>query len=56
VGFGLHWSADHQAVVMAAAAALVAMFVRTQVTAPVQPAVLTAVLRAPATDTAMRSV
>jgi hypothetical protein len=56
VGFGLHWSADHQAVVMAAAAALVAMFVRTQVTAPAQPAVLTAALRAPDTDTAMRSV
>ncbi len=34
VGFGLHWSADQQAVVMSAVGALVAMFVRTQVTAP----------------------
>lgn len=35
VGFGLDWSAERQAVVMAAAAAVAAMFERTQVTAPV---------------------
>jgi len=35
VGFGLHWSADQQAVVMTAAAAVLAMWTRTQVTAPV---------------------
>ncbi|WP_052397244.1 hypothetical protein [Streptomyces sp. NRRL F-5123] len=37
VGFGLDWSADRQAVVMSAAAAIVAMWTRTQVTAPVPP-------------------
>ncbi|MFH9425980.1 hypothetical protein [Streptomyces sp. NPDC017529] len=35
VGFGLDWSADQQAVVMSLAAVVVAMFDRTQVTAPV---------------------
>jgi len=34
-GFGLHWSADQQAMVMSLASALVGAFVRTQVTAPV---------------------
>jgi len=34
-GFGLHWSADQQAMVMSLASALVSSFVRTQVTAPV---------------------
>ncbi|OKJ06831.1 hypothetical protein [Kitasatospora sp. CB01950] len=38
VGYGLHWSADQQAVALSAVAALVAMWTRTQVTAPV-PAV-----------------
>jgi hypothetical protein len=37
VGFGLHWSPDQQATVMSLAATLVAMFVRTQATAPVPP-------------------
>lgn len=37
VGFGLDWSADRQAVVMSFAAAVVAMWTRTQVTAPVPP-------------------
>lgn len=35
VGFGLDWSADKQGLVMAAVAALLALFERTQVTAPV---------------------
>lgn len=35
VGFGLHWSADQQAVVMSLVAAAIAMWTRTQVTAPV---------------------
>lgn len=35
VGFGLHWSADQQAMVMSLASAVVSAFVRTQVTAPV---------------------
>jgi hypothetical protein len=35
VGFGLHWSADRQGVVMAGVALLVAFFTRTQVQAPV---------------------
>ncbi|BCK73995.1 hypothetical protein Srufu_079480 (plasmid) [Streptomyces libani subsp. rufus] len=35
VGFGLDWSADKQAVVLSVAAAVVAMWDRTQVTAPV---------------------
>lgn len=38
VGFGLHWSADQQALVMSAAAALLAMWTRTQVTAKVSAA------------------
>ncbi|GAA1406304.1 hypothetical protein GCM10009639_54050 [Kitasatospora putterlickiae] len=35
VGFGLDWSADRQAVVMSLVAAGIAMWTRTQVTAPV---------------------
>ncbi|MFE9461726.1 hypothetical protein [Streptomyces californicus] len=35
VGFGLDWSAEQQAVVLSVAAAVVAMWDRTQVTAPV---------------------
>jgi uncharacterized membrane protein YjjP (DUF1212 family) len=34
VGFGLDWSADQQAIVLSFAAAAVAMFDRTQITAP----------------------
>ena len=34
-GFGLHWSADQQAMAMSLASAVVSAFVRTQVTAPV---------------------
>ncbi|HEY9372869.1 hypothetical protein [Streptomyces sp.] len=34
VGFGLDWSADKQGLVMATVAALLALFERTQVTAP----------------------
>lgn len=33
VGFGLHWSADQQAVVLSFVQVVIAMFVRTQVTA-----------------------
>lgn len=40
VGFGLDWSADRQAVVMSAVAAVVAMYDRTQVTAPVPASAL----------------
>jgi hypothetical protein len=35
IAFGLHWAPDKQAIVMTLAAGIVAMFVRTQVTAPV---------------------
>lgn len=35
VGFGLDWSTDRQGYVMAAIAALLALFERTQITAPV---------------------
>jgi hypothetical protein len=35
VGFGLNWTADKQGLVMATVAALLALFERTQVTAPV---------------------
>ncbi|MFF0409048.1 hypothetical protein ACFYUY_01260 [Kitasatospora sp. NPDC004745] len=35
VGYGLNWSADQQAVIMSLVAAAVAMWTRTQVTAPV---------------------
>ena len=42
VGFGLHWAPDQQALVMSLATALVAMFTRTQVTAPVSAAQATA--------------
>lgn len=38
VGFGLHWDASQQSVAMALVAALVALWVRTQVTAPVSAA------------------
>lgn len=37
VGFGLNWSVEQQAVVMALAAAAVALFVRQQVVAPAPP-------------------
>jgi hypothetical protein len=37
VGFGLDWSADRQAVVLSFVSAVVAMWTRTQVTAPVPP-------------------
>lgn len=37
VGFGLHWSPEQQAVVLSFASAVVAMWTRTQVTAPVPP-------------------
>jgi len=37
VAFGLHMDAPHQALLMTFIAAIVAMFVRTQVTAPVPP-------------------
>ncbi|MFI7096829.1 MULTISPECIES: hypothetical protein [unclassified Streptomyces] len=40
VGFGLDWSAEKQAVVLSVAAAVVAMWDRTQVTAPVSAAAL----------------
>lgn len=35
LGFGLHWSPEQQAIVLTLAATVVAMFVRTQATAPV---------------------
>lgn len=38
VGFGLNWDADKQSLVMASIAALIALYTRTQATAPV-PAV-----------------
>ncbi|MHA6765285.1 hypothetical protein [Streptacidiphilus sp. PAMC 29251] len=38
VGFGLHWAPDQQALVMSLATAVLAMFTRTQVTAPVSAA------------------
>lgn len=37
LAFGLHWSADQQAVVMSLLAAISAGYVRTQATAPVPP-------------------
>jgi hypothetical protein len=40
VGYGLKWSPDQQAVVMSAASAVLAMFVRSQVTAPVPAAAM----------------
>lgn len=45
VGFGLDWSADKQAIVMSFAAAVVAMFDRTQVTAPVPAAAVKRTVR-----------
>ncbi|GAA0705534.1 hypothetical protein GCM10010193_70780 [Kitasatospora atroaurantiaca] len=42
VGLGLHWSADQQAVTMSLIAVLISMFVRTQITAPVPPPLLSA--------------
>lgn len=47
-GFGLHWSADQQAIVLSTVQVVIAMFVRTQINAPVpapQP-------KQPATETA----
>ena len=41
LGFGLDLPADQQSVIMAFVAAVVAMFVRTQVTAPAERTVLT---------------
>ena len=35
IGFGLHLDADHQALLMSLTTAVLAMFIRTQVTAPV---------------------
>lgn len=35
VGYGLDWSADQQGIAMSLVAAVVSMFVRTQVTAPI---------------------
>lgn len=35
VGYGLHWSAEQQAIVISLAGALLAFYTRTQVTAPV---------------------
>jgi hypothetical protein len=40
VGFGLRWTPDQQAMVMSLTATVVAMFLRTQVTAPVPAAAL----------------
>lgn len=37
LGFGINVSADNQAVIMSLVGAAVAMFIRTQVTAPVRP-------------------
>lgn len=42
VGFGLHWSADQQAVVLSFVQVAIAMFLRTQVTAKVAAARLSA--------------
>ncbi|TAK82632.1 MAG: hypothetical protein EPO09_21555 [Aquabacterium sp.] len=39
VGFGLSWSADQQAVALSAVSVILALFVRTQVTAKVPPAI-----------------
>jgi hypothetical protein len=61
VGFGLRWTPDQQAMVMSLASTVVAMFVRTQVTAPVPPsapaltAPATATATAPAPATALRA-
>ena len=52
VGFGLRWSPDQQAMVMSLASTVVAMFVRTQVTAPVPPSVPIAATTAPVPPTA----
>lgn len=48
VGLGLHWAPDQQALIMSLIAALVAMFVRTQVAATVGP-LATAINAGPAT-------
>ncbi|WNI16249.1 hypothetical protein [Actinacidiphila sp. ITFR-21] len=42
VGFGLHWSPEQQSTVLSLASALVAMWTRTQVTAKVPAAAVTA--------------
>ena len=52
VGFGLRWSPEEQAMVMSLASTVVAMFVRTQVTAPVPPSVPIAAKAAPVPPTA----
>jgi hypothetical protein len=52
VGFGLRWSPDQQAMVMSLASTVVAMFVRTQVTAPVPPSAPIAAATAPVPQTA----
>jgi hypothetical protein len=52
VGFGLRWTPDQQAMVMSLASMLVAMFVRTQVTAPVAPSAPIAAATAPVPPTA----
>ncbi|HEV2636446.1 MAG TPA: hypothetical protein VGX23_14945 [Actinocrinis sp.] len=54
VGFGLKWTPDQQAMVMSLAATIVAMFVRTQVTAPV-PASAAPATAAPAPAAAART-
>lgn len=41
VGFGLHWSADQQAIVLSFVQVVLAMFLRTQITAKVQTGDLT---------------
>jgi hypothetical protein len=46
LGFGLKLDADHQAILLSFAAAIVGMFVRTQVTAPVGPAGATPAVQA----------
>jgi hypothetical protein len=48
VGFGLHMAADQQATLMAAVGIVIAMFVRTQVTAPVSAAPVLAAVKDPA--------
>jgi hypothetical protein len=52
VGFGLRWTPDQQAMVMSLTSTVVAMFLRTQVTAPVPPSVPIAAAT-PATATAV---
>lgn len=49
VGFGLHWSADEQAVVLSAVAAALAMWTRNTVVAPVPASALPSAARTPST-------